>query len=208
MEAARQGDRNAFGCLVEAYQGPVYNLTYRILGNAEEAEDAAQETFLRAFRKLDSYDPTRKFSTWVLSIASHYCIDRLRRRRLTWLSLEDENLPPGAMVSNQPGPEQHAMQSEHEAQIQALLGTLSPDYRTVVVLHYWYDLSYEEIAQATGSTVSAVKSRLFRARRMLAKRLQADEDQAGAAALALEGSPGKSSGVGEGLHEMHLALQR
>ena len=184
LAAARQGDRNAFGRLVEAYQGPVYNLTYRMLGNAQEAEDAAQETFLRAYRKLDSYDPARKFSTWLLSIASHHCIDRLRRRRLTWLSLEDENLPPETMTSEQPGPERCALQSEHEAQIQALLGTLSADYRTVVVLHYWHDLSYEEIAQTTGSTVSAVKSRLFRARRMLAQQLQRAEAQPGAVALA------------------------
>ena len=95
IAAARQGDRSAFGRLVEAFQGPVYNLTYRMLGDPEEAEDAAQETFLRAYRKIDTYDPSRKFSTWLLSIASHYCIDRLRRRRLTWLSLEDEGLPHG-----------------------------------------------------------------------------------------------------------------
>ena len=184
VEAARGGDRRAFGHLVEAFQGPVYNLTYRMLGDPAEAEDAAQETFLRAYRKLDSYDPTRKFSTWLLSIASHYCIDRLRRRRLTWLSLEDEALPADAMVSHQPGPERRAIQSEQEAQIDALLDTLSADYRSTVVLHYWYGLSYEEIAETTDSTVSAVKSRLFRARRMLAKRLQKAEAQSAAVALA------------------------
>jgi RNA polymerase sigma-70 factor, ECF subfamily len=184
IEAGRQGDRQAFGHLVEAYQVPVYNLAYRMLGNREEAEDAAQETFLRAYRKLRSYDPAHKFSTWMLSIASHYCIDQLRRRRLTWLSLEGDDLPPGATTSPQPGPERHAMQSEHQAQIQALLDTLSPDYRTVVVLHYWYDLSYEEIAATTDSTVSAVKSRLFRARRMLAQQMQNSEAQTGTLALA------------------------
>jgi RNA polymerase sigma-70 factor (ECF subfamily) len=184
IEAARQGDRDAFGHLVEAYQGPVYNLAYRMLGDPREAEDGAQETFLRAYRKLDSYDPARKFSTWLLSIASHYCIDRLRRRRLTWLSLEEQSLPPAAMVSQQPGPERQTIQGEREAKIQALLDTLSADYRAVVVLHYWYDLSYEEIAQTMDSTVSAVKSRLFRARRMLAQRLQETEAQSGAVALA------------------------
>lgn len=178
------GDRDAFGRLVEAFQGPVYNLAYRMLGGADEAEDAAQEAFLRAYRKLDSYDPTRKFSTWLLSIASHYCIDRLRRRRLTWLSLEDEKLPRDAMASHQPGPERRAMLNEEEAQIQALLEALSVDYRTVVILHYWHGLSYDEIAETTGSTVSAVKSRLFRARRMLAKQLQETQAQTGALALA------------------------
>jgi RNA polymerase sigma-70 factor (ECF subfamily) len=184
VEAARQGDRSAFGRLVKAYQGPVYNLTYRMLGNQEEAEDAAQEAFLRAYRKLDSYDAARKFSTWLLSIASHYCIDQLRRRRLNWLSLDDEGVPPDAMTSHQPGPERHAIQSEHEAQIQALLDTLAADYRAVVVLHYWYGLSYDEIAQTMDSSVSAVKSRLFRARRMLAQQLQEAATQASAVALA------------------------
>jgi RNA polymerase sigma-70 factor (ECF subfamily) len=208
IEAARKGDQGAFGHLVESYQGPVFNLTYRMLGDAKEAEDAAQETFLRVYRKLDSYDPTRKFSTWVLSIASHHCIDRLRRRRVTLVSLEDEKLPASVIVSDQPGPERSAVQSEYEAQIQTLLGTLSPDYRTVVVLHYWYDLSYEEIAQTTDSTISAVKSRLFRARRMLAKQLRTDEGQAGAAGLAFQGLPEKSNRTGEGVRKMNLALQR
>jgi RNA polymerase sigma-70 factor (ECF subfamily) len=184
IEAARRGDRDAFGHLVQAYQRPVYNLTYRMLGNAEEAEDAAQEVFLRAYRKLDTFDPGRKFSTWLLSIASHYCIDRLRRQRLKWLSLEDENLPPSALVSHQAGPERCLVQGEQQAQIQALLDTLSDDYRAAVILHYWYDFSYEEIAETTGSTVSAIKSRLFRARRMLAQQLQQAEAQAGALALA------------------------
>ncbi|MGD9100885.1 MAG: sigma-70 family RNA polymerase sigma factor [Anaerolineae bacterium] len=184
IEAARRGDRDAFGRLVQAYQRPVYNLTYRMLGNAEEAEDAAQEVFLRAYRKLDTFDPGRKFSTWLLSIASHYCIDRLRRRRLKWLSLEDERLPPSVLVSHQAGPERRVVQGEQQAQIQALLDTLSDDYRAAVILHYWYDFSYEEIAETTGSTVSAIKSRLFRARRMLAQQLQEAEAQAGALALA------------------------
>jgi RNA polymerase sigma-70 factor (ECF subfamily) len=184
IEAARGGDREAFGRLVQAYQRPVYNLTYRMLGNAEEAEDAAQEVFIRVYRKLNTFDPQRKFSTWILSIASHYCIDRLRRRRLKWLSLEDERLPPSALVSHQDGPERSVMQGEQRAQIQALLDTLSDDYRAAVVLHYWYDLSYEEIAETTGSSVSAIKSRLFRARRMLAQQLKETETQANAMALA------------------------
>lgn len=185
IEAARQGDKSAFGRLVEAYQRPVFNLTYRMLRQQEEAEDAAQETFLRAYRKLNSYDPAHKFSTWLLSIASHYCIDLLRRRRLTWLSLEEEGLPPGAMKSEQPGPEHRAMQGEREAQIEALLDALAPDYRAVVLLHYWHGLSYEEIAQTTDSTVSAVKSRLFRARRMLAERIREEQIPIDAVALAL-----------------------
>jgi DNA-directed RNA polymerase specialized sigma24 family protein len=100
------------------------------------------------------------------------------------------------------------VQSEYKAQIQALLDTLSPDYRTVVVLHYWYDLSYEEIAQTTDSTISAVKSRLFRARRMLAKQLQTDDGQASSPSGAFQRAPERERRAGEGVRKMNLALQR
>ena len=83
VDAARQGDKQAFGFLVQAYERPIFNLTYRMLGSAEEAEDAAQETFLRAYSRLNQYDPAMKFSTWLFSIANHHCIDRLRRENVT-----------------------------------------------------------------------------------------------------------------------------
>ncbi len=172
---AQAGDREAFSKLVDAYQNPVYNLTYRMLSNADEAEEAAQETFLRVYTRLDRYNPAYKFSTWVLSIASHYCIDLLRKRRITWLSL-DEPLPTlfaPQLSSKRPGPESSAMQGDLEIQVKSLLDTLEPDYRAAVVLRYWYDMSYDEIAETMETTVSAVKSRLFRARKMLAVAAQA-----------------------------------
>lgn len=91
IELARKDDQAAFGRLVTAYQTSVYNLSYRMLGNAGEAEEAAQEAFLRAYTHLGSYDAGRPFRSWLLSIASHYCIDRLRRRT-TWLSFEERNI--------------------------------------------------------------------------------------------------------------------
>jgi RNA polymerase sigma-70 factor, ECF subfamily len=93
LEQARHGNKEAFGKLIEAYQGPVFNLAYRMLGNADEAEQAAQEAFIRVWMRLDSYDPAHKFSTWLLSITSNYCIDQIRKRRAQLLSL-DEPLPP------------------------------------------------------------------------------------------------------------------
>src|SRR4030067_2573477 len=89
LQLALEGDDLAFTQLVEAFQGPVFNLCCRMLGDPVEAEDAAQESFLRAHQNLRRYDPDRKFATWLLSIASHYCIDRLRRRRLKLVPLED-----------------------------------------------------------------------------------------------------------------------
>src|SRR3972149_11642264 len=90
---ANEGDQEAFAMLVEAYQTPVFNLCMRMLGERGEAEDAAQESFLRAYRGLRRYDPERPFGTWLLSIASHYCIDQLRRRRLEFVSVEEEPPP-------------------------------------------------------------------------------------------------------------------
>ena len=169
IERARSGDHRAFSGLVEAYQTPVYNLCYRVLGNPHDAEEAAQEAFLRAYTRLSSYDPARSFKTWLLSIAHHYCIDRLRRRRLTFLSLDDEPaLDTALWRSSAPTPEDVVMRRERDGDIQALLELLPPKDRSALVMRYWYDLSYDEIAQATATTVSAVKSRLHRAREALA----------------------------------------
>jgi len=172
IQLAREGDQAAFGRLVAAYQTPVYNLAYRMLGSAAEAEDAAQEAFLRAYIHLKSYDPQRPFSTWLFSIASHYCIDQLRRRRITWLPLEDEFALPVRFTSANPGPEATAARREQQDQMQQLLDVLSPTDRAAITLHYWYDYSYQEIAQTLDLTVSAVKSRLYRARRALAERME------------------------------------
>jgi len=173
IEQALRGDQAAFGHLVQAYERPVYNLTYRLLNDPAEAEDAAQEAFLRAYNKLATYQPERKFANWLLSIASHYCIDILRRRgRAPELSL-DGPLPPQWLASDGERPDQMVDRKQQQAHIRLLLDTLEPAYRAAVVLRYWYDLSYEEIAETMGTTESAIKSRLHRARRMLAERLQA-----------------------------------
>ena len=170
LEQAMKGDQIAFGKLVEAYQTPVYNLAYRMLNNSGEAEEAAQEAFIRAYTRLESYDAAHKFSTWLLSITSNYCIDQLRKRRALLLSI-DEPLPPHPALHSDraKGPEAQVVLSEQQMMVQSLLTELQPEYREAVVLRYWYELSYEEIAEMMDSTVSAIKSRLFRARRQLAE---------------------------------------
>lgn len=169
---ARAGDEGAFAQIVEAYQTPIYNLCYRMLGEAGEAEDAAQETFLRAYAQLGSYDTGRSFKTWLFSIANHHCIDRLRKRRLTWLSIDDDNLPPHpALQEQEPGPEDTLVRRQQAELLQGLLARLPLEDRSALVMRYWYDFSYEEIAEATRTTVSAVKSRLHRARGSLGQML-------------------------------------
>jgi RNA polymerase sigma-70 factor (ECF subfamily) len=162
---ALAGEMTAFERLVERYQKAVYNLAYRMLGNASDAEDAAQETFLRAYASLGSYQATRKFGTWLLSITSHWCIDRLRRRKVVSLeALADVSLLGGTTD----GPEREALAREHEREVRGWLAELPEAYRLALVLRYWHDLSYTEIAEVTGLPLSTVRMRLFRARRLLA----------------------------------------
>jgi RNA polymerase sigma-70 factor (ECF subfamily) len=163
-----KGDTMAFSYIVEKYQQPVYNLCYRMLGNGDDAEDAAQEVFARAFFKLDSYDDSGKFSTWLFSIASHYCIDKLRKRRFNlvhWADLGSWHHFPDQAA---PQPEKVLLDAEAAQKMQNLLSTLPPDYRIAIILKYWHAMSYQEIAQMLETTVSAIKSKLFRARRMMA----------------------------------------
>jgi len=142
-----------------------------MLGDPAEAEDAAQETFVRAYTKLATYQPDRKFVNWLLSIASHHCIDRLRRKsRAPQLSL-DGPLPPQWITSSSPRPDQVVNQKQERERVRQSLDTLPPDYRAAIVLRYWHGLSYREISDLMETTESAIKSRLHRARRMLAQEL-------------------------------------
>jgi len=168
---AKQGSSVAFNHIVEKYQQPIYNLCYRMLNNGDDAEDAAQEIFMRAYCKLDSYVEPYKFSTWLFSIASHYCIDRLRKRRFQLVSWDD--LDPWYPFPGQDTlqPERTLLKTEADREVRELLNELPPDYRTVIILKYWYAMSYEEIAQTLRTTVDTIKSRLFRARRMMAAQI-------------------------------------
>jgi len=178
IQKARSGDPVAFSHLVEAYQAPVYNLAYRMLGNAAEAEDAAQECFIRAYTRFQTYDPARKFSSWMLAIASHYCVDVLRKRRMQYLSLDD--LPPMTELAMPATtqPEQVVVRRQDAGAVQDLLNALPPDYRTPVILRYWYDMSYNEIAETMGVTVGTIKTRLHRARAKLAHQVHSPEHHA------------------------------
>ncbi|MDQ6694326.1 MAG: sigma-70 family RNA polymerase sigma factor [Chloroflexota bacterium] len=176
VEAALHGNQLAFADLVSRYQTAVYNMAYRMLGDPTEAEDAAQEVFVRAWNQLHSFQLDRRFSTWLLSIASHLCIDLLRRRKPS-APLDDVAL---YVRSEEPEPDEIALQGEQRDLVKRLLDTLPEKYRSVTVLRYFNDMSYDEIAQATGLTESAVKTQLHRARKMLAEgytRVAGPDDQ-------------------------------
>lgn len=168
LELAQSGDDEAFGRIVEAFQGPVYNLCFQMLGERDEAEDAAQETFWKAYRNLGRYDPERKFINWLLAIASNHCVDRLRKRKIKRVSLQAVPWLETAAEA-EPGPEGTMARAEEDRQVRQLLKQLNGVDRAVIVLRYWYDLSYREIGDTVSLTESAVKSRLHRARNSLAE---------------------------------------
>ncbi len=164
------GDNAAFVALVERYKRPVYSLAYRMLGNPTDAEDAAQETFVRAYTGLTSYQMGSRFGSWLLSITSHWCIDLLRRKRA--ISLDAPGMASGEpfiQADTDEHPEVLALQSERQREVQQWLGCLPEPYRSVLVLRYWHDLSYTEISETTGLPVSTIRMRLFRARQLLGK---------------------------------------
>ncbi len=167
---AQRGDKEAINRLVANYQQSVFNLCFRILGEYTEAEDAAQEALVKAVMHLHTYDPERPFKPWMLRIASNECVDRLRRRKPT-VSLDGMG-DDGAwewQAGQSPNPETEMLHHERKIEIRRLLEELSPLDRSIITLFYWEGLSYTEIGEVTGLSVSAIKSRLFRARRVMAQ---------------------------------------
>ncbi|MDF1512959.1 MAG: sigma-70 family RNA polymerase sigma factor [Anaerolineae bacterium] len=170
LRLAQRGDDDALNELIVTYQQPVFSLCYRMLGVRQEAEDAAQEAIVKAVMKLHLYDADRPFKPWILRIASNECIDRIRRRKEA-VSLDGMG-EDGAwewQVGNSPNPESAYLREEEQFLVNRILDELSPTDRLVVTLFYWEGLAYTEISEVTGLSVSAIKSRLFRARRDLAE---------------------------------------
>ena len=167
LKKVKDGDAGAFSLIVDTYQTPVYNLCYRMLYSQTEAEDAAQETFWKAWTNFSKYDFNRSFSTWILSIAAHHCIDLQRKKKVPEIEIDEtmEEIIPDRI----PRPEQELIRGEEEIQIQRMLQQLNETDRAAVILRYWHDLSDREIAENLSISESAVKSRLFRARKQLAE---------------------------------------
>lgn len=166
IERAKRGDSGAFSEIIERFQVSVYNLCYRMLNhNAGDAEDAAQEIFLKVWRNIGKFDANRTFSTWVLSIATNHCIDRIRRKQVATVEMDETmaEVIPDSIAT----PKQELALKERSELIQQVLSGLSELDRAIVVLRYWDEFSDQEIAAAVGLTEAAVKSRLFRARKQL-----------------------------------------
>ena len=160
------------------YQRPVYGLIVRMVRERELAEDLGQEVFLKAFRALGSYDPQRKFSSWLFKIAHNSTIDHLRRTELDTVPLEAETEDDRGLVAvledpTAVTPEQRLLGSDLGVALAEAIHELRPIYREVILLRHREGLSYQEIAEVTGASLGTVKTNLHRARRDLALRLRA-----------------------------------
>ena len=176
IAAAQSGDQNAFAQLVEAHQGKVYSLSYRMTGNPDDAADLTQEAFLNAWRGLASFHGQSSFSTWLYRLTSNVCIDFLRReKRRTALPMtveEDEEGRQAEVPDHRFSPEQELERRELRRTVQQGLAALSPEHRRVLVLRELEGLSYQEIAQCLELEEGTVKSRIARARIALKEYLQ------------------------------------
>jgi RNA polymerase sigma-70 factor, ECF subfamily len=176
VRGALNGSEQAFRDIVLRYQRPVFGLIVRLVGDSGRAEELAQDTFVKAFRALHTYDVERKFSAWLLTIAHHVAIDELRRGALATVSLDALSEPNGPVVefadAKGASPAVLAQRAELALAVKAAIGKLRPEYREVVTLRYDQELGYDEIAEITGLPLGTVKSALFRARKELAAELE------------------------------------
>ena len=166
IEAVRKGNIQAFSFLVDKYQKLVYTLALKFLKRPEDAEELAQDTFIKAYQKLDTYEGKSKFSTWLYSITYNACISELRKRRIDFKSLEDQRF------SDQDELKMHDYYTEtkkedQEKYLNLALGKLPEDDQVLVTLYYYDNQSMEEISMISGLTVSNVKIKIHRARKKM-----------------------------------------
>lgn len=166
IDAVKKGNVQAFSFLVDKYQKMVYTLALKLMKKPEEAEEMAQDTFIKAFHKIDSYEGKSKFSTWLYSITYNACISELRKRRIEFKSLDDRQ------VSDQDELRMHdyyreTRKEDQEKYLALALEKLPEDDQVLVTLYYYEDQSMDEISFITGLTVSNIKVKIHRARKRM-----------------------------------------
>ena len=166
------GDQDAFARLVQAYQKPVYNLCLRMVSNPTDAEDLAQEAFVKAWRGLRFYKHEAAFSTWLYRLTSNVCIDFLRRQKKTVSLTVEEDAPDLEVPDAAPLPEEQVLNKEKQHAVAAAMAQLEEEYRLALTLRVVDDLTYEQIAEVLGIKLGTVKSRIARARERMRKMLR------------------------------------
>jgi RNA polymerase sigma-70 factor, ECF subfamily len=174
IRRARQGDHASYREIVDRYKDAGYKVALQILRHSSDAEDALQEAFLKAYVYLDSYDPKYRFYTWFSTIVRNVALSHLRARDWLILPLTDEMARPVRSLVEE-SPELAALASNRAEIIREAVGVLPERYRRVLILRYWHDLSYGEIAGVTNQSLAAVKTQLHRAKALLAEGLSGNE---------------------------------
>lgn len=169
MIRAQQGDRSAFGELVDRYENLVYTICYRMLGHEADAKNYTQQTFLQAWENRGSFDPERALKPWLCRIASNECAQYLRKASTRYENPGVEHEPANGSGASA---EKQLEQAELRNEIQAGLKELNPEYRRLILMKYVGDCSYKELAGELELSVSAVEAKLHRARRKLREQLQ------------------------------------
>ena len=177
VEKAQNGDAHAFEALVNQYERLVYAVAYKLLGNEPDAQDAAQETFIKLYRYLPSFRGESKLSVWLYRLTNNVCIDMLRKKSVPTVSLSVDAEDDGAELNIPDGrfsPENELEKKQLRQAVNRALGSLPEPYRQAIVLRELAGQSYEEIAQSLVIDIGTVKSRIFRARRKLCAILSED----------------------------------
>ncbi|MHB1392807.1 MAG: RNA polymerase sigma factor [Clostridia bacterium] len=166
------GDVNAFEVLIERYKKAIFNTAFRMMGNREEAEDVSQEAFIRMYNSLAKYNPEYKFMTWALKVTTNLCLDSLRKRKGEVPIDEGFEIKDGKDT-----PEEEYIRKESQKLVQDAIMKLPEKYREFLILFHHRNLSYQEIINITGETLTIVKNRLYRARQMLKDELISREKE-------------------------------
>ncbi|PKN52251.1 MAG: RNA polymerase [Deltaproteobacteria bacterium HGW-Deltaproteobacteria-13] len=163
-----KGEKQAYALLVDEYKAPIYNLAYRIIGNFDDAEDMAQETFLRAFQQLSRYDMKRRYFTWLYTISLNLIRNHLKKTGRGRKDDRHANIPFDGVVSGtepfafHEAADSDELRKEQEEELERCLLKLSPELRELIVLRFYQGLSFEGITEITGLSLSAVKMRVYR----------------------------------------------
>ncbi|NLB19083.1 MAG: sigma-70 family RNA polymerase sigma factor [Syntrophomonadaceae bacterium] len=176
---AMTGDIEAFEELVTRFQQPIFRLAYRMLGQREEAEDAAQEVFVKVYRKIDQFDADKKFSPWLYRIAVNTCISKLRGKKYTtFVPFEESDSGPiNYIPTNDPNPLEVVEQRVLNNMIWDTVGKMPDSYRTIIILRYQLELTNQEIADTLGVRKDNVEVKLHRARKSLREALKETLDE-------------------------------
>lgn len=177
IKEVKKGNVQAFEDIVSFYQNKVYFICFRMIGNKQEAEDLAQEAFIRAYTNLDSFDERRKFSTWLYRIATNLTIDRIRKKKPDYYLDAEIRGTDGLDMYDQLAmdealPEEQVENLELRGYIQTEITALPPKYRSVIVLRFLEELSLQEISEVLDMPVGTVKTRIHRGREILRTKLR------------------------------------